>query len=117
MAGNPFNDVRRLVIASAMDDWISDYEIQGDFQAELSLDPPAAFAQMATQVIDWIRRGVLVPGDLLDGFVPWPDSAEGLAARFAASSSALDVLARPGQICWFDTGPNAASEFTDIETV
>jgi hypothetical protein len=115
MTGNQFNDVRQLVITSAMDDWISDYEIQGDFQAELSLDPPAAFAQMKAQVPDWIRRGVLVPGDLQDGFVQWSGTAEELAMRFAASSSALHRLARPGQICWFDIGPNAASGLTHTE--
>lgn len=111
MAGNPFDDVRQLVIASAMDDWVSDYEIQGDFQAALSLDPPAAFAHLAAQVAGWIRRGLLVPGDLRDGFVSWPGSAEELVARFTASSATLRSLSRPGQICWFDTGPDAAAEF------
>lgn len=112
MTGKSINDVRRLVIASAMDDWISDYEVQGDFQSELSLDRPIAFEQMVAQVADWIRRDVLVPGDLVDGFARWPGSAEELAAHFTGRAEAFDSLSRPGQICWFDSGPNASSELT-----
>lgn len=115
MAGRSINEVRRLIISSATDDWVSDYEVQGDFQSELSLDRPVAFEQMVTQVGDWIRRGVLVPGDLVDGFVRWPGAAEELAARFAVRAEAFQSLSRPGQICWFDTGPNAASEIARIE--
>ena len=115
MAGKSINDVWRLVISSAADDWISDYEVQGDFQFELSLDRPIAFEQMVAQVTDWIRRGVLVPGDLVDGFARWPGSVDELAAHFTLRAEAFQSLSRPGQICWFDTGPNAASELTQIE--
>jgi hypothetical protein len=116
MAGKSINDVRRLVILSAVDDWISDYEVQGDFQSELSVDQSVAFEQMVAEVTEWIRRGVLVPGDLVDGFALWPGSAEELAAHFTARAEAFHSLSRPGQICWFDTGPNAASELTRIES-
>jgi hypothetical protein len=88
--------------------------VQGDFQAELSLDPPEAYERMVAQVVDWIRRGVLVPGDMLDGFVRWPGPTDELAARFADQAVTLRVLSRPGQICWFDTGPNAPSELARI---
>lgn len=115
MTGKSINSVRELVISAAMDDWISDYEVQGDFQSELSLDSPIAFQRMVVEVADWIRRGVLVPGDLVDGFAPWPGSAEELAAHFSARAAEFHLLSRPGQICWFDTGPNAASELVDIE--
>ena len=115
LAGKSINNVRRLVISSAADDWISDYEVQGDFQFELSLDRPIAFEQMVTQVTDWIRRGVLVPGDVVDGFARWPGSAEELAAHFILRAEAFHSLSSPGQICWFDTGPNAPSELTHIE--
>src|SRR5262245_1690311 len=116
MADNSINDVRRLVISSAMDDWISDYEVQGDFQAELSLDRPVAYERMVAQVTDWIRRSVLVPGDLVDGFARWPGSAEELAAQFAQRAAAFQSLTRPGQISWFDTGPNAAAELSHTES-
>ncbi len=115
MVGSPTNAVQRLVLLSAMDDWVSDYEFQGDFQSELALDPPVAYERMVAQAADWIRRGVLVAGDLLDGFVLWPGSAVETATRFAAQSAALRVLTRPGQICWFDTGPNASSEFARLD--
>ncbi len=65
---------------------------------------------------DWIDgtlgvRDVLVSGDMgYDGFVPWSDSAEGNARRFADLAAERTVVTRPGQICWFDTGPAAAEE-------
>src|SRR6478752_7410592 len=113
MAGNAMMDVQRLVVAAAMDDWISDYEVQGDFQAELSLDPPAAFRCMADSVVEWIRRDLLVPGELTDGLVPWQGSPEERATRFAKEAQSLTVLTSPGQICWFDSGPAAPAALED----
>ena len=99
-----------------MDDWVSDYELQGDFQAGLSLANSEAYRPMVSQVTDWIRRGVLVPGDmLLDGLVPWPGTAEELAQRFAAKAYAFDVLKLPGDICWFGIGPQAVAELANLD--
>jgi hypothetical protein len=114
MAGELMDDVRRLVLESATDDWISDYEFQGDYQAELALSPAAAYERMVAQAADWIGRGVLLPGDLLDGFVPWQGSPEEKADRFKAQAGRYGVLTRPGQICWFDTGPDAPSELARL---
>src|SRR5919107_465517 len=103
-------DVRRLILESAMDDWVSDYEVQGDFQAELGLGPAQAYARMGPQVLDWLRRGVLVAGDMRDGFEIWPGDAAAMSARFAEAAAGREQLTLPGQICWFDTGPGAAAE-------
>ncbi len=116
MAGKDL-DVQRLILATAIDDWISDYEVQGDFQTELSLDPPAAYAYMVAQVSAWIRRSVLIPGDMLDGFASWDGSPEETAGRFAGRAAGLDRVSRPGQICWFDSGPNAAAELAELEAL
>jgi hypothetical protein len=107
-------DARSLVLESALDDWVSDYEVQGDFQAEYGLEPSAAYEQMTRQATDWIRRGVLVAGDMTDGFVPWQGSANDSADRFADLAARRTVLTMPGQICWFDSGPNAADELTAL---
>jgi hypothetical protein len=115
MAGDSMPDVPRLVLESAVDDWISDYEVQGDFQAELSLTPATAYQSMITLVADWIRRGILIPGDMLDGFTPWLEPAAQAAERFVGRAMTLQVLTTPGQICWFDAGPNASSEFLRVD--
>jgi hypothetical protein len=103
-------DVRRLVLESAMDDWVSDYEVQGDFQAEHSVPPAEAYTQMVAVVVDWLRRGVLVAGDLRDGFEIWPGDGAAMSARFARAAAGLTQITLPGQICWFDTGPAAEAE-------
>jgi hypothetical protein len=110
------NDVRQLILGAVLDDWVSDYEIQGDFQSELQLDPREAYQRMTEQVVDWIRRRVLVAGDMLDGFVPWSGSAEDTANRFIAQAGQYEKLSRPGEICWFDTGPGASSELAKYDT-
>ena len=107
-------DVRQLVLESAMDDWVSDYEVQGDFQAEQSVPPAEAYARMVSQVVDWLRRGVLVAGDLRDGFEGWPGDAAATSARFAAAAAGLTRLTLPGQICWFDSGPAAEAELAAL---
>jgi hypothetical protein len=109
-------DVRQLTLEAALDDWVSDYEVQGDFQAELQLGPAEAYQRMIEQAVDWIRRGVLVAGDMLDGFEPWSGSPEETAARFVSRAEQYEVLSRPGQICWFDTGPEASSELAKYRT-
>ena len=115
MAGDSMSGVPRLVLESAMDDWISDYEIQGDFQAELSLAPRTAYQHMVHLVADWLRREVLVAGDMLGAFTPWRESASQAAERFAERAMTLHVVTAPGQICWFDAGPSASSEFLRID--
>lgn len=104
------DNIRRLILESAMDDWISDYEVQGDFQSQLRVDPATAYRHLVDLARDWIGRQVLVPGDLVDGFQPWPGSATELAARFVDRSGGREALTRPGEICWFDTGPDATTE-------
>jgi hypothetical protein len=116
MAGSGMTDVRQMILEAALDDWISDYEIQGDFQYELQLEPTEAYQRMIDQVVDWIRRGVLVAGDMLDGFVPWPGSPEETASRFTAQAQQRKMVSRPGEICWFDTGPDASSEVAKYDT-
>ena len=95
------------LIDSIADDWLSDYEVQADYQAEQSLSAADAFARMVPELAVWIRQGALVPGDMLNGFVVWPGDAEVLSDRFAAAAAAINVVERPGQICWFDLGPSA----------
>jgi hypothetical protein len=109
-------DVRQLILEAALDDWVSDYEVQGDFQAELQLEPAEAYQRMVEQADDWIRRGVLVAGDMLDGFIPWPGSPEESAVHFVSQTERYEMLSRPGQICWFDTGPEASSELARYST-
>jgi len=108
-------DVRCLTLEAALDDWISDYEMQGDYESECSLDPRAAYAEMVRQAVDWTSRGVLVSGRLLaDGFAPWSESADENARLFVEAAAELTVLTRPGQICWFDTGPRATDELKQL---
>jgi len=104
-------DVRHLTLEAALDDWISDYEMQGDYESECDLEPPEAYSEMVRQALDWIYRGVFVPGEMLDGFVAWPASVEDNARRFAELAAERTVVSRPGQLCWFDTGPAADEEF------
>jgi hypothetical protein len=104
-------DVRVLTLEAVLDDWISDYEMQGDYEQEADLEPPDAFGAMVRQATEWIDRGVLVPGQMLEnGFVPWPSSATESSRRLAAEAGGYETLTRPGQICWFDSGPNAEAE-------
>ncbi len=109
------SDVQRLVLQSARGDWISDYEVQGDFQAELGLERSEAYRSMVPKVRDWIQRGVLVPGDMLDGFVAWAGSSGDLAVRFESCAAELQILTRPGQICWFDIGPHVSAELAQLD--
>ncbi|MBO0868501.1 MAG: hypothetical protein J2P15_08040 [Micromonosporaceae bacterium] len=104
------DSVRRLVLESTLDDWTSDYEVQGACQSLLDLQPPEAYRRMVALAVDWIGRGILVPGDMVGGFQVWQGAAADLAARFAERSRGRDALARPGDICWFDTGPGAPAE-------
>jgi hypothetical protein len=110
-------DVRRLTLEAVLDDWISDYEMQGDYEDERSLEPPDAYAEMVRQATDWIRRGVLVPGQMLEnGFVPWSGSAEENARQFAEMAQDRTTLALPGQIAWFDTGPQVEQELAKLNS-
>jgi hypothetical protein len=104
-------DVRHLTLEAALDDWISDSEMQGDYEGQ-GLEPPEAFAAMVRQAVKWVRSGVLVPGDMLEpGFVGWAGDPESNARRFAELAGRLTQIKYPGDICWFDTGPMADEEF------
>ncbi|HEV7962531.1 MAG TPA: hypothetical protein VGP57_08345 [Actinoplanes sp.] len=108
-------DVRHLTLEAALDDWISDYEMQGDYESECGLEPPAAYAEMVRQAIGWISRGVLVPGQMLaEGFVPWPDSPHANGRRFAELATGLTAIELPGDICWFDLGPAGDDELKQL---
>jgi hypothetical protein len=108
-------DARSVTLQAALDDWISDYEMQGAYEHECSLEPSKAFAVMVPQALDWIGRGVLVPGDMREqGFVAWVGDAEGNAQRFADIASRRTVVTVHGQLCWFETGPEAEGELTRI---
>jgi hypothetical protein len=100
-------NIEQLVLASIADDWLSDYSIQLDYRSECSLNSKEAFAMMVPRLADWIRSGVVVPGDMLDGFQPWQGNSDEMADRFAAAASRLAEINRPGEICWFDLGPAA----------
>jgi hypothetical protein len=105
------SDVRLLTLERALDDWISDLDMQGDYQSECGLERPDAYAAMVPQAIEWIGRGVLVPGQMLqEGFVAWPGSAEANARRFAELAAQRSEVTVPGDICWFDLGPAAEDE-------
>ena len=111
------SDVRLWTLEAAFDDWISDLEMQGDYQSEGGLQRPEAYAAMVRQAIDWTRRGVLVPGQMLEaGFVPWPESPAENAQRFASLAALQTEIELPGDICWFDTGPAAEEEFKKLST-
>lgn len=98
------------MLESTLDDWTSDYEMQGDCQSLLEVEPPEAYRLMVDLAVEWIGRGILVPGDLIEGFQPWQGTAADLATRFAERSRGRGALAHPGEICWFDTGPGAQAE-------
>jgi hypothetical protein len=108
-------DPRAWTLERALDDWISDLDIQGDFQVD-GIDRAAAFAASVPQTADWIRRGVLIPGDLtLEGFVAWPGTPDGNAGRFLELSAARTDISAPGDIGWFDTGPNIDAELAALQ--
>jgi hypothetical protein len=109
-------DVRVRVLRRALDDWISDYEVLGEFQGG-GVPPAEAYAAMVGQIVDWIRRGVLVPGQMLDrGFATWPGPGGANARRFAELAGRRSLLTQPGQICWFDTGPAVRGELEWLST-
>jgi hypothetical protein len=105
-------DVRLLTLERALDDWISDLDMQGDYQSEGGLERGDAYAAMVRQATDWISRGVLVPGELAqEGFSAWPGSPAENARRFAEAASQRSEVQIPGDISWFDTGPATGEEF------
>ena len=109
------DDVRLWTLEAVLDDWISDLDMQGDYQSEGHLERPDAYDAMVRQAVEWIRRGVLVPGQMLEnGFVPWPEPPAESAERFASLAAGLTEIDLPGDICWFDTGPAAADEFASL---
>jgi hypothetical protein len=111
------SDVRLLTLERAFDDWISDLDMQGDYQSEGGLESGEAYAAMVRQAIDWIGRGVLVPGDMAQaGFVAWPGSAGENARRFADKAAQLTEVQVPGDIGWFDSGPAAQEEFNRFKS-
>ena len=116
MVGATPTDVRVRVLRRALDDWISDYEVLGEFQAG-GIPPEEAYAAMVGQTVDWIRRGVLVAGQMVDrGFTAWPATAGANARRFADLAGRRSLLTQPGQICWFDTGPGVRGELEWLST-
>ena len=110
------SDPRVLTLEAVLDDWISDLDMQGDFQSQ-GLERTEAFAAMVRQALGWIHCRVLVPGDLVEqGFVPWPGTPERNARRFADSAAGMTEVTLPGDICWFDLGPAAREELTKLST-
>ena len=108
-------DARSVTLQAALDDWISDYEMQGAYEYECSLEPLEAYAVMVSQALDWIGRGVLVPGDMREqGFVAWAGDAEGNAQRFADIASRRKAVTVHGELCWFETGPEVEDELTRL---
>jgi hypothetical protein len=111
------SDVRLLTLERAFDDWISDLDMQGDYQSEGGLGRGEAYEAMVRQAIDWIGRGVLVPGEMgQDGFAAWSGSAEENAHRFAEAAAQRTEIQVPGDIGWFDTGPGAEDEFNLLKS-
>lgn len=110
------SDAHVLTLERVLDDWISDMDMQGDYQSEDGLPRPQAYAAMVRQATDWIRRGVLVPGDLIErGFTPWHGSAEANARRFAEHAEHRNEVVVPGDLCWFDAGPATEREQATLE--
>jgi hypothetical protein len=101
--------IEQSIVESIQDDWLSDHEVQSDYQDEYSLSAPEAYARMVPDLIEWIRQSVLIPGDMLTGFEAWQGNADSLSERFEVAAARYSIIEQPGQICWFDLGPEAAA--------
>ena len=95
------------VPAALRDDWVSDFEIQSDYRDEFSLSAEDAYRRMIADLAVDLRDGVLVAGDLVDGFRPWGGGAQEVSDRFVSEAGQRSVVTSPGQLCWFDLGPHA----------
>jgi hypothetical protein len=105
-------EFERLIVESVQDDWMSDHEVQSDYQAEFSLTAAEAYVRMILDLPKWIKLGILIPGDILNGFEAWPGGPESLRDRFAGRAARLVVIEAPGQICWFDLGSGTPSRLS-----
>lgn len=103
-------DLRVRILELTLDDWVSDYEMLGEFDAGPGR-PGTAYSSMVCQAVDWIRRGVLLPGLMAEhGFARWPGLPPEQAHRFSVLAQQRSLVTQPGQICWFDAGPDVHAE-------
>jgi hypothetical protein len=80
--------------------------------------PSSRLQTLDFALVDWIRRSVLIPGDLTgDRHVPWPGDPDTNADRFAQNAGVRTEIALPGDICWFDTGPAHEAELAALRAL
>ncbi|MFR9727865.1 hypothetical protein ACL03H_01465 [Saccharopolyspora sp. MS10] len=84
------------------------YKLEHDISRE-QLDP------LATEIAaELIRRGLIIPGTLDNGFHPWNLTTEESVATLSRDVQLAlreSPMLSPGQVCWFDITEKARREY------
>ncbi|SDN06323.1 hypothetical protein [Allokutzneria albata] len=99
-------DLKEYVAASFEHDWMSLLDIVAYFHenADEGTDATTLLLQGAAAAARLVRDRAMIPGDLDNGFQPWPTSAEESAARIENEAEQLAVQGGQldiGDIAWF----------------
>ncbi|MFB9906168.1 hypothetical protein [Allokutzneria oryzae] len=101
-----YEDLKKYVAASFAYDWMTLLDIVAYFHenADEDADPTDLLLQGAAAAAQLVRDGAMIPGDIDDGFKPWPTSPEESAARIEAETAELATRTyelNVGEIAWF----------------
>lgn len=102
-------DDRTLVedlVAHGVDDWVQDGEAWGNIAGRAALSREGRLPIAIGVITAALLRGLVITGDVMDGFQPWDMSPSESAAVIAERWLALeDPAVLPGDICWFCNTP------------
>jgi hypothetical protein len=89
------------IVATGTDDWVHDAEVWGNIAGRVALSVDDRLPIALGLITTALMKGLMIAGDVMDGFQPWgmspAESAIAIAERWLALD---DPSVLPGDVCW-----------------
>ncbi|WP_433782386.1 hypothetical protein ACQPX6_21140 [Actinomycetospora sp. CA-101289] len=110
MTSLPERESARDILVEGLQDWIDLGFARQYVSDEVGDVPVTELGEQTIGVIEHLlRAGLVVAGDVWDGFTPWPLDPEATVARIRTEWDQPAAQLLPGDICWFEITESGAT--------